>query len=137
MLCRAVAVFQRLGESGQFIGERTISIPWQVIVNTRVTIEGFSLMSWVAEDRKNRKKFVGILEAMAKLINSSKLRAPSSTCSPAPDGAGGRESSGIAAAVGSSIITAGAPRWGSSRAWCATLKFEMQGVCMRMRRGGL
>ena len=72
-LMRALAPGSRIVSYG-FIGARTISIPWQVIVNSRVTIEGFSLTSWIAEDRAHRKKFVGILEAMAKLINAGKLR---------------------------------------------------------------
>ncbi|KAH8083970.1 hypothetical protein JL720_8216 [Aureococcus anophagefferens] len=52
-----------------FVGERAAAIPWQV-----VTIKGFDLLSWIAEDRKNRKKMTSMLEQMAKLVNAGKLR---------------------------------------------------------------
>ncbi|KAH8075926.1 hypothetical protein JL720_10383 [Aureococcus anophagefferens] len=51
-----------------FVGERAAAIPWQV------TIKGFDLLSWIAEDRKNRKKMTSMLEQMAKLVNAGKLR---------------------------------------------------------------
>lgn len=57
-----------------FVGERAAAIPWQVVVHARVTIKGFDLLSWVAEDRKHRKKLVSMLEQMAKLVNAGKLR---------------------------------------------------------------
>ena len=40
----------------------------------QVTIKGFDLLSWIAEDRKNRKKMTSMLEQMAKLVNAGKLR---------------------------------------------------------------
>ena len=39
-----------------------------------MTIKGFDLLSWIAEDRKNRKKMTSMLEQMAKLVNAGKLR---------------------------------------------------------------
>lgn len=57
-----------------FVGERAAAIPWQVVVHARVTIKGFDLLSWIAEDRKNRKKMTSMLEQMAKLVNAGKLR---------------------------------------------------------------
>lgn len=60
-----------------FASETAAHIPWQVIVHSRVTIRGFELLDWLNDPAKssaNRKKFIQILEQMAKLVNAGKLR---------------------------------------------------------------
>ncbi|KAJ8602615.1 hypothetical protein CTAYLR_010195 [Chrysophaeum taylorii] len=60
-----------------FVGETGAMIPWQIVVHSRVTIQGFDLLDWLDDGTKksaNRKKFVQMLEQMAKLVNAGKLR---------------------------------------------------------------
>ena len=47
---------------------------WSVLARNRITVSGFSLLSWLKEDRKNRDKLKTILTQVAKLVNAQKLR---------------------------------------------------------------
>lgn len=75
----ALKLIQALQPGGQlvsygFMGERLMSLPWQVVINRRVTITGFSLMNWIKESKENKARMVDMLKQLAKLVNATKLR---------------------------------------------------------------